>query len=135
MDINTLIPPFMVISVAGSSLSIAAYSAFIEKDKDKRLLLIIALVFAFAVVVSLFLSFITLEDMTFNQYILTLMFYALILLAISLVIGFIFHRLIIDQQIWNAELESAINTIESSKDGLNGPITFEPETNENFKRK
>ena len=123
----------MVISVAGSSLSIAAYSAFMEKDKDKKLLLIIALVFAFAVVVSLFLSFITLEDMTFNQYILTLMFYALILLAISLVIGFIFHRLIIDQEIWNAELEAAINTIESSKDGLNSPI--EPETNENFKRK
>jgi heme/copper-type cytochrome/quinol oxidase subunit 3 len=126
MDINVLIPVFMVISVSGSSLSIAAYSAFMEKDKDKRLLLIIATFFSLAFVVSLLLSFITLENMTFNQYILTLMFYALIFLAVLSVIGFIFHRLKIDQQMRNEELESSINIIESSKDGLNNPKTFEP---------
>lgn len=126
MDINALIPTLMVISVTGSALSITAYSAFMEKDKDKRLLLIISTFFSFAFIISLFLSFLTLENMTFEQYILILMFYVLIFLAISSVVGFIFHRLKIDQQMRNEELESAINIIESSKDGLNNPKTFEP---------
>ena len=45
MDINVLIPEFLVLSLAGSSLSIAAYSSFKDRSDDQKLLLIISLNF------------------------------------------------------------------------------------------
>lgn len=42
MDIINLIPEFLVFSLAGSSLSIAAYSAFRDKNDDQKLLLVVA---------------------------------------------------------------------------------------------
>ena len=48
MDIAALIPEFLVLSLAGSSLSIAAYSSFKDRSDDQKLLLIIASCFIFA---------------------------------------------------------------------------------------
>ena len=42
MDINALIPEFLVLSLAGSSLSIAAYSSFKDRTDDQKLLLVMA---------------------------------------------------------------------------------------------
>jgi choline-glycine betaine transporter len=122
MDINTLIPEFLVLSLAGSSLSIAAYSSFKDRTDDKKLLLIIASCFIFAFLVVLILSATTLENLTFYQYILSLVFYILIFMAILSIIGFIIQRLKIDQKYEDEELQSAIDIIESSQSGLESSI-------------
>lgn len=128
MDINALIPPLLVLSVAGSSLSIAAYSSFKDKSDDKKLLLIIASCFIFAFLVAFILSFTTLKNLTFYQYLLTLIFFVLIFMAVLSIIGFIIHRLIVDQKYKDDELRSAITVIESSKDDLDSSIRlFESE--------
>jgi uncharacterized membrane protein required for colicin V production len=124
MDIAALIPEFLVFTLAGSSLSIAAYSSFKDRIDDRKLLLIIATCFIFAFLVVLILSFISLEGLTFYQYVLALIFYALIFMAILSIIGFVIHRLMIDQKYLNDELQSAIDIIESSKDGLNSSISL-----------
>ena len=122
MDINALIPEFLVLSLAGSSLSIAAYSSFKDRTDDKKLLLIIACCFIFAFLVVLILSATTLENLTFYQYILSLVFYSLILMAILSIIAFIIQRLKIDQKYEDEELQSAIDIIESSQSGLESSI-------------
>ena len=122
MDIASLIPEFLVMSLAGSSLSIAAYSSFKDKNDDQKLLLIIASCFIFAFLVVLILSAINLEELTFNQYLMALIFYGLIFMAILSIIGFVIHRLIVDEKYKNDELQSAIDIIESSKDGLDSSI-------------
>ncbi len=122
MDINALIPEFLVLSLAGSSLSIAAYSSFKDRTDDKKLLLIIASFFIFGFLVVLILSATTLENLTFYQYILSLVFYSLILMAILSIIGFIIQRLKIDQKYEDEELQSAIDIIESSQSGLESSI-------------
>ncbi|MBZ2164668.1 MULTISPECIES: hypothetical protein [Methanobacterium] len=124
MDISALIPEFLVLSLAGSSLSIAAYSSFKDKSDDQKLLLIIASCFIFAFLVVFILSLLTLENLTFYQYILALIFYVLIFMAILSIIGFIIHRLVTDQRYKDDELQSAIDIIESSKDGLDSSITL-----------
>jgi hypothetical protein len=124
MDIAALIPEFLVFTLAGSSLSIAAYSSFKDRIDDRKLLLIIASFFISAFLVVLILSFISLEGLTFYQYLLALIFYALIFMAILSIIGFVIHRLIIDQKYLNDELQSAIDIIESSKDGLDSSISL-----------
>ena len=124
MDISALIPEFLVLSLAGSSLSIAAYSSFKDKSEDQKLLLIIASCFIFAFLVVFILSLLTLENLTFYQYILALIFYVLIFMAILSIIGFIIHRLVTDQRYKDDELQSAIDIIESSKDGLDSSITL-----------
>jgi len=65
MDIIALIPEFLVLSLAGSSLSIAAYSSFKDRNDDQKLLLIIASCFIFAFLVVFILSAITLYNLTF----------------------------------------------------------------------
>lgn len=136
MDINLLIPAFMVISLAGSSLSITAYSAFNEITNDKKLLLIIASFFAFAFLIVITLSFLILENLTFYEYILVLMFYALIFLAVLSVIGFILHRLQFERNVQNEELREAIDIIKINKDGLYSSISlFEFEASENQPKK
>ena len=122
MDINALIPEFLVLSLAGSSLSIAAYSSFRDRSDDQKLLLIIATFFILGFLVVLILSAITLDNLTLNQYILGLIFYALTMMAILSIIGFILHRLKLDQQYKDDELQAAIDIIESSKDGLESSI-------------
>lgn len=122
MDINTLIPGFLVLSLAGSSLSIAAYSSFKDRTDDQKLLLIIASCFIFAFLVVLILSATTLDNLTFYQYILTLIFYSLIFMAILSIAGFIFQRLKIDHKYKDDELQSAIDIIESSQSGLESSI-------------
>ncbi len=122
MDINALIPEFLVLSLAGSSLSIAAYSSFKDRTDDQKLLLIIATFFIFGFLVVLILSAINLDNLTLNQYILGLIFYTLIIMAILSIIGFIIHRLKLDQQYKDDELQAAIDIIESSKDGLDSSI-------------
>ena len=124
MDINALIPELLVLSLAGSSLSIAAYSSFRDRSDDQKLLLIIASCFIFAFLAILILSFITLDNLTFNQYVLALIFYILIFMAILSIIGFIVHRLRVDQAYKDSELQSAIDIIESSKDGLDSSISL-----------
>jgi len=124
MDIIALIPEFLVLSLAGSSLSIAAYSSFKDRSDDQKLLLIIASCFIFAFLVVFILSAITLYNLTFYQYILVLIFYTLIFMAILSIIGFIIHRLIVDQKYKDDELQSAIDIIESSKDGLDSSISL-----------
>lgn len=132
MDINLLIPAFMVISLAGSSLSITAYSAFNERTNDKKLLLIIASFFAFAFLIVITLSFLILENLTLYEYILALTFYALIFLAVLSVIGFILHRLQFERNVQNEELREAIDIIKINKDGLYSSISlFESEASEN----
>lgn len=124
MDISDLIPEFLVLSLAGASLSIAAYSAFKDRNDDQKLLLIIASCFTSAFLVIFVLSVITLDNLTIIQYILALIFYLLIFMAILSIIGFIIHRLIVDQRFKDDELESAIDIIESSKDGLDSSISL-----------
>ncbi|PKL67165.1 MAG: hypothetical protein CVV28_07110 [Methanobacteriales archaeon HGW-Methanobacteriales-1] len=124
MDIASLIPEFLVMSLAGSSLSIAAYSSFKDKNDDQKLLLIIASCFIFAFLVVLILSAINLEELTFNQYLMALIFYGLIFMAILSIIGFVIHCLIVDEKYKNDELQSAIDIIESSKDGLDSSISL-----------
>lgn len=129
MDINTIISGFLVLSVAGSSLSIAAYSSFKDRaSDDQKLLLIIAICFIFAFLVAFILSFTTLENLTFHQYFLSLIFFVLIFMAILSIIGFVIHRLMVDQKYKDDELKSAIVIIESSKDDLDSSIRlFESE--------
>ncbi|MGZ7135593.1 MAG: hypothetical protein ACXVHY_06920 [Methanobacterium sp.] len=129
MDINVLISGFMVLSVAGSSLSIAAYSSFRDKaSDDQKLLLIIASCFIFAFLVVFILSFITLDDLTFYQYVLALIFFVLIFMAVLSIIGFIVQRLMVDQKFKDDELKSAIVIIVSSKDDLDSSLRlFESE--------
>lgn len=124
MDITALIPEFMVFSLAGASLSITAYSAFRDKNDDKKLLLIIAGCFSCAFLVIFILSFITLDNLNTFPYILALLFYILIFMAILSIIGFIIHRLRVDQRYKDDELDSAIDIIESSKDGLDSFINL-----------
>jgi len=124
MDINVLIPEFLVLSLAGSSLSIAAYSSFKDRSDDQKLLLVIASCFIFAFLVVFILSAIELNNLTFYQYILALIFYALISMAILSIIGFIIQRLRVDQKFKDDELQSAIDIIESSKDGLESSISL-----------
>ena len=122
MDINALIPEFLVLSLAGSSLSIAAYSSFKDRTDDKKLLLIIASCFISAFLVVLILSATTLDNLTFYQYMLSLVFYSLIFMAILSIIGFIIQRLKIDQKYEDEKLQSAIDIIESSQSGLESSI-------------
>jgi hypothetical protein len=124
LDLNAFIPEFLVLSLAGSSLSIAAYSAFKDRSDDQKLLLIIASCFTLAFLVIFVLSFITLDNLTFIQYLLALIFYILIFMAILSIIGFIIHRLIVDQRYKDDELEAAIDIIESSKDDLDSFISL-----------
>jgi choline-glycine betaine transporter len=124
MDINALIPEFLVFSLAGSSLSIAAYSSFKDRSDDQKLLLIIASCFIFAFLAILILSAISLDNLSVYQFILTLIFYALIYMAILSIIGFIIHRLRVDQKMKDEELQSAIDIIESSKDGLESSVSL-----------
>ena len=129
MDINALIPEFLVLSLAGSSLSIAAYSSFRDRSDDQKLLLIIASCFIFAFLVVLILSAISLDNLTFYQYSLALIFYGLIYMAVLSIVGFIIHRIRVDQKFKDDELQSAIDIIESSKDGLESSVSlFESET-------
>ncbi|MBI5458208.1 hypothetical protein [Methanobacterium sp.] len=129
MDINTIISGFLVLSVAGSSLSIAAYSSFKDRaSDDQKLLLIIATCFIFAFLVAFILSFTNLENLTFYQYLLALIFFVLIFMAVLSIIGFVIHRLMVDQKYKDDELKSAIVIIESSKDDLDSSISlFESE--------
>lgn len=124
MDFNALIPEFLVLSLAGSSLSIAAYSAFKDRTDDQKLLLIIASCFTLAFLVIFVLTFISLDNLTFVQYLLALIFYILIFMAILSIIGFIIHRLIVDQRYKDDELEAAIDIIESNKDDLDSLISL-----------
>ena len=124
MDINVLIPEFLVLSLAGSSLSIAAYSSFKDRSDDQKLLLIIASCFIFAFLVVFILSAIELNNLKSYQYILALIFYALISMAILSIVGFIIQRLRADQKYKDDELQSAIDIIESSKDGLESSISL-----------
>ena len=129
MDINVLIPEFLVLSLAGSSLSIAAYSSFRDRSDDQKLLLIIASCFIFAFLVVLILSAISLDNLTFYQYSLALIFYGLIYMAVLSIVGFIIHRIKVDHKFKDDELQSAIDIIESSKDGLESSVSlFESET-------
>jgi hypothetical protein len=115
MDIYHLIPEFMVLSLAGASLSIAAYSAFRDNNEDKKLLLIIASCFSSAFLIIFILAFLTLDNLNTFPY---------ILMAIVSIIGFVIHRLQEDQKFKDDELDSAIDIIESSKDGLNSSISL-----------
>ena len=124
MDVNILIPDFMVFSLAGASLSIAAYSAFRDKNDDKKLLLIIAGCFSCAFLVIFILSFITMDNLNTLPYMLVLIFYILIFMAILSIIGFIVHRLRVDQRFKDDEFDSAVDIIESSKDGLDSFISL-----------
>jgi O-antigen/teichoic acid export membrane protein len=124
MEINALIPEFLVLSLAGASLSIAAYSAFRDNNDDKKLLLIIASCFSSAFLVLFILSFITLDSLSTFPYVLALIFYVLIFMAMLSIMGFIIHRLRVDQRFKDDELDSAIDIIESSKDGLDSFISL-----------
>ena len=130
MDINVLIPEFLVLSLAGSSLSIAAYSSFKDRSDDQKLLLIIASCFIFAFLVVFILSAMELNNLTFYQYILALILYALISMAILSMVGFIVQRLRVDQKYKDDELQSAIDIIESSKEGLESSISLFKKINE-----
>lgn len=124
MEIEILIPELLVLSLAGASLSITAYSAFRDNNDDKKLLLIIASCFSFAFLVLFVLAFMTLDKLDTFPYILTLIFYILIFMAILSIIGFVIHRLRVDQRFKDDELDSAIDIIESSKDGLDSSISL-----------
>jgi cytochrome c biogenesis protein CcdA len=124
MEFEILIPELLVLSLAGASLSIAAYSAFRDNSDDKKLLLIIAFCFSFAFLVLFILVFTTINNINSFHYYLALIFYILILMAILSIIGFIIHRLKVDQRIKNDELDSAIDVIESNKDGLESFINL-----------
>jgi hypothetical protein len=124
MDLTHLIPEFLVFSLAGSSLSIAAYSAFRDKSGDKKLLLVVASCFTCAFLVLFTLTFLTLENLTRLEYIFTSIFYFLIFMAVLGIMGFIIRRLIVDQRSKDDELDSAIDIIDSSKDGLDSFINL-----------
>lgn len=124
MDIIHLIPEFMVFSLAGSSLSIAAYSAFRDKNDDQKLLLVVASCFTCAFLVLFTLTFITLNNLTQSQFIFAIIFYFLIFMAVLGIMGFIIRRLIVDQRSKDDELESAIDIIDSSKDGFDSFINL-----------
>ncbi|HML05248.1 MAG TPA: hypothetical protein VK426_05700 [Methanobacterium sp.] len=124
MEIEVLIPELLVLSLAGASLSIAAYSAFRDNNDDKKLLLIIASCFSLAFLVLFILAFMTLDNLNTFPYIFALIFYILIFMAILSIIGFVTHRLRIDQRSRDDELDSAIDIIESSKDGLDSSISL-----------
>jgi len=130
MDINALIPEFLVLSLAGSSLSIAAYSSFKDRSDDQKLLLIIASCFIIAFLVVFILSAMELDNLTFYQYILALFFYALISMAILSIVGFIIQRLRVDQRYKDDELQSAIDILESSKEGLESSVSLFKKINE-----
>lgn len=122
MDIIGLIPEFLVFSLTGSSLSIAAYSAFKDRNDDKKLLLIIAICFSLAFLVVFILTFSNIDHLTIVPFTIALIFYILIFMAILSIIGFVIHRLIVDESYKKDELESAIDIIDSSKDGLDSFI-------------
>jgi hypothetical protein len=122
MDIIGLIPEFLVFSLTGSSLSIAAYSAFKDRNDDKKLLLIIAICFSMAFLVVFILTFSNIDNLTIVPFTIALIFYILIFMAILSIIGFVIHRLIVDESYKKDEIESAIDIIESSKDGLDSFI-------------
>jgi uncharacterized membrane protein YozB (DUF420 family) len=124
MEIEVLIPELLVLSLAGASLSIAAYSAFRDNNDDKKLLLIIASCFSFAFLSLFVLSFMMIDNLNTFPNILALIFYILIFMAILSIIGFIIHRLRLDQRFRDDELDSAIDIIESSKDGLDSSISL-----------
>lgn len=124
MEAEVLIPELLVLSLAGASLSIAAYSAFRDNNDDKKLLLIIASCFSLAFLVLFILAFIKLDISDMFPYILALIFYILIFMAILSIIGFVIHRLRMDQRYRDDELDSAIDIIESSKDGLDSSINL-----------
>jgi len=124
MDLTHLIPEFLVFSLAGSSLSIAAYSAFRDKNDDKKLLLVVACCFTFAFLVLFTLTFLTLDNLNQLQYIFVLIFYFMIFMAVLGIMGFIIRRLIVDQRSKDDELDSAIDIINSSKDGLDSFINL-----------
>ncbi|HML04606.1 MAG TPA: hypothetical protein VK426_02430 [Methanobacterium sp.] len=124
MQIEVLIPELLVLSLAGASLSIAAYSAFRDNSEDKKLLLIIASCFSLAFLVLFILAFMTLDNLNTFPYNLALIFYILIFMAILSIIGFVIHRLRMDQRSRDDELDSAIDIIESSKDGLDSSISL-----------
>jgi len=124
MDIIHLIPEFLVFSLAGSSLSIAAYSAFRDKNDDQKLLLVVASCFTSAFLVLFTLTFLTLDNLTQLQYTFALIFYFLIFLAVMGIIGFIIRRLIVDQRSKDDELDSAIDIIDSGIDGLDSFINL-----------
>ena len=124
MDIIHLIPEFLVFSLAGSSLSIAAYSAFRDKNDDQKLLLVVASCFTSAFLVLFTLTFLTLDNLTQLQYTFALIFYFLIFLAVMGIIGFIIRRLIVDQRSKDDELDSAIDIIDSGIDGWDSFINL-----------
>lgn len=124
MDIYSLIPEFLVLSVSGAALSIAAYSAFEDNNEDKKLLLVIASLFSFAFLVIFILAYISMDNMDTVPNILALFFYVLIFLAMSSIVGFVIHRLREDQKFKDDELDSAIDVIESSIDGLKSSINL-----------
>jgi uncharacterized membrane protein YozB (DUF420 family) len=118
MEIEILLPALLVLSLTGSSLSIAAYSAFRDNNDDKKLLLIIACCFSLAFLVIFIWAFLTVDNLNIFPNFLAIFFYILIFMAILSIIGFIIHRLRVDQRKRNDELDSAIDIIESNKDGL-----------------
>lgn len=122
MEFTTLIPELMVLSLAGSSLSIAAYSAFKDRNDDKKLLLIIASCFTMAFFVLFVYTFLTIDSLAYIPSVFAWIFYFLIFLAISSILGFIINRLVADQKFKVDELESAIDIVESSKNGLDSFI-------------
>jgi len=124
MDLTHLIPEFLVFSLAGSSLSIAAYSAFRDKNDDQKLLLVVASCFTFAFLVLFTLTFLTQDNLTGLQYLFASIFYFLIFMAVLGIMGFIIRRLIVDQRSKDDELDSAIDIINSSKDGLDSFINL-----------
>ena len=124
MDFNALVPDFLILSLAGSSLSIAAYSAFKDRSDDQKLLLIIASCFTLAFIAVFLLSFTTMDNLEIVPYLLALIFYVLIFMAMLSILGFIIHRLIVDRKFKEDELESAVNIIESSRDDLDSLISL-----------
>ena len=124
MDIIGLIPEYLVFSLTGSSLSIAAYSAFKDRNDDKKLLLIISICFSLAFLVVFVLTFSDINNLSTVPFILALIFYILIFMAVLSLIGFVIHRLMVDENYKKDELESAIDIINSSKDGLDSFIAL-----------
>ena len=70
----------------------------------------------------LILSAVNLDNLTLNQYILGLIFYSLIMMAILSIIGFIIDQLKLYQQYNDDELQATTDIIKSSKDGLDSSI-------------
>lgn len=124
MDLSHLIPEFLVFSLAGASLSIAAYSAFRDKNDDKKLLLVIASSFTLAFLVLFTLTILSLDKLTIIEYIFVIIFYFLIFMAVLSIMGFIIRRLIVDQRSKDDELDSALDIVDSSKNGLDSFINL-----------